>query len=71
MNLEEKNQKKREIQGNYRKIINKNRKASNINRREIFIVSLIMFLFVLIYIMAGPGFWKNCKQLSQIYTFFM
>ncbi|MEK9197049.1 hypothetical protein ACH0B5_17940 [Ureibacillus sp. 179-F W5.1 NHS] len=56
MNLEEKNQKKREIQGNYRKIINKNRKASNINRREIFIVSLIMFLFVLIYIMAGPGF---------------
>ncbi|WP_168193889.1 hypothetical protein [Lysinibacillus sp. SGAir0095] len=56
MTVEKKNQKKREIQGNYRKKIYKNRKASHINKREIFIVSLIIFFFVLISIMAGPGF---------------
>lgn len=56
MTLEDKNQKKRKIQGNYRKVIHQNKKANSTTKREIFISSLLIFLFAMIYIMSGPGF---------------
>jgi len=53
MNSYDKKQKQMKNQGNYRKIINHDRKPTK--RREAIIVATIVFIFVLLSILAGPG----------------
>lgn len=53
MNSDDKKQKQMKIQGNYRKVINHDRKPTR--KSETIIVATIVFILVLISIIAGPG----------------
>ncbi|MEX3625383.1 hypothetical protein [Viridibacillus arvi] len=52
---EEKKQIQKKIQAKYRKDIYKKRKVEQSTKRDIFIGTIIVFLFVLISIIMGPG----------------
>ncbi len=55
MTLEDKKQIQKKIQRNYRKVLNQKNKVYHNNKRDILIVSIIIFIYVLFNVIKGPG----------------
>ncbi len=55
MAIEEKKQIQKKIQRNYRKVLNEKREITHNNKRDIFVVSIFIFFYVLYNVISGPG----------------